>query len=178
MTQSSGRGTGMEEDALLVESDRVSRLPGLWVKKVTVGDDQFGFLMSRGAVVRELGSGTARVGTVLKGGSREVLRFRFRSFSMRLDFGGPQAASQGSRPLAIEVTASITAPSLLYASALNGPGRLYSSQLAAIVAGAVEGLAREKLAGDAGGSMDELEMLIRRAMAERGLEAQRMEIVS
>ena len=55
---------------------------GMWGKKVTVGADQIGFVMSKGAVVKELGSGTTKVGTSvlgLTGRKREVFSFRFRA---------------------------------------------------------------------------------------------------
>ncbi len=198
MSQASGQGTPQptgdgaraEDDVLLVECNRVSQLPGMWAKRVTVGADQIGFVMSKGSVVRELGSGTAKVGMSilgLTGRNREVLRFRVRPFRLLLKFGHVHTDIQGHVLPAIELTATIVTPSLLYSTELNGQGRLYTSQLSAIIAGAVEGLACEKLTGaadsgrendDRGGLMEKLDMPIRKAMAERGLEVSRIEAVS
>ena len=193
MSQGSGHGTSQptgdgaraEDDVLLVESNRVSQLPGKWAKRVTVGADQIGFVMSKGSVVKELGSGTAKVGMSilgLTGRNREVLRFRVRPFRLLLNFAHVHTDIQGHVLPDVQLTATIVTPSLLYSTELNGQGRLYSSQLALTVMGTVEGLVREKLAETApaaseGGIIGELDMPLRRAMAERGLQVERIEPV-
>ena len=173
---------GAEHDVLLVESDRVSQLPGMWTKRVTVAADQVGFVTSKGTVVKELGSGTTTVGMSflgLAGRSKEVLRFRFRPFQLRLNLDKLGVNCQAGST--IELTALIVTPSLLYSSVLNYPGRLYASQLASVIIGAVEGsvksvLARTPLdeAGFIEGLLSELDMPLRRAMAERGLQVERV----
>ena len=185
-TQSGGDGGRAGDDVLLVECQRFSQLPGMWGKRVTVGADQIGFVMSKGAVVKELGSGTTKVGTSvlgLMGRNREVLRFRFRPFRLHLDFGRAHSDVGGAVPPAIELTALIVTPALLYSAVLKGQGRLYSSELATTIMAAVEGLLRERLA-EAGpgatvsGIVGELDMPLRQAMAERGLQVEGLNAVS
>ena len=185
-TQSGGDAGRAGDDVLLVECQRFSQLPGMWGKKVTVSADQIGFVMSKGAVVKELGSGTTKVGTSvlgLTGRNREVFSFRFRPFRLRLDFGHANSDVEGAVPPAMELTALIVTPALLYSAVLKGQGRLYSSELATTIMAAVEGLMRERLAeagpgATASGGVGELDMPLRQAMAERGLQVERLNAVS
>ena len=171
-----GHGAVANSDVLLVESKRVSDLPGLWAKNVTVEPDQIGFLASKGVVVRELGSGTTRVCMSflgLTGGSKEVRLFRVRPFRIRIIPGmaSPENAASG----VVEITALIANPSLLHAS-LDGQERLYASQLEESIAAAIGSELSEQPLGTA--PMDNLNMPIRRAMAERGLQVDRIEAVT
>lgn len=178
-----GHTAGVSHDMLLAESRRVSELPGLWAKTVTIAPDQIGFLASKGAIVRELGSGTTRVCMSflgLAGGGKEVRLFRVRPFQLRINLGRLTSgdASPGEdnpNPRSVEVTALIANPSLLYA-ALDGQGRLYASQLAETIAAAVGTTLRETQ--EEAAPMDELNIPIRRVMAERGLQVDRIEAVS
>ena len=177
-----GHTAGMSHDALLVESKRVSDLPGLWAKTVTIAPDQIGFLASKGVIVRELGTGATRVCNSffgLTGGGKEVRLFRVRPFQLRIDMGRliPGAASTASdnpNHQLVEVTALIANPSLLYA-VLDGQSRLYASQLAETISVAVGTTLHE--APEEAVPMDELNMPIRRVMAERGLQVDRIELV-
>ena len=170
-----GHSASGDSDPLLAESMRVSDLPGLWVKTVTVEPDQIGFLASKGVVVRELGSGTTRVCMCflgLTGGGKEVRLFRVRPFRLRITLGMAVSGEHGS--VAVEITALIANPSLLYA-ALDGQGRLYASQLAETISAAVGAALRETQ--EEAAPTDELNMPIRHAMAERGLQVDRIELV-
>ena len=170
-----GHGAAANPDVLLVESKRVSDLPGLWAKTVTVEPDQIGFLASKGMVVRELGSGTTRVCMSFLGltvGSKEVRLFRVRPFRIRII---PRSASPANAASGVvEITALIANPSLLHAS-LDGQERLYASQLAESIAAAIGPDLGEQPGETA--QMDDLNMSIRRAMAERGLQVDRIEAV-
>ena len=178
-----GHSVSGDSDPLLAESRRVSDLPGLWAKTVTIAPDQIGFLASKGVIVRELGSGTTRVCMSflgLAGGGKEVRLFRVRPFQLRINLGRLTSgdASPGEdnpNPRSVEVTALIANPSLLYA-ALDGQGRLYASQLAETIAAAVGETLRETR--EETDPMDELNIPIRRVMAERGLQVDRIEAVS
>ena len=171
-----GHRAAANSDVLLAESKRVSDLPGLWAKTVTVEPDQIGFLASKGVVVRELGSGTTRVCMSflgLTGGSKEVRLFRVRPFRFRITRGRASPANAAS--VVVEITALIANPSLLHAS-LDGRGRLYASQLAENIAAAIGSEPGEQPLGTT--ATDELNMPIRRVMAERGLQVDRIETVT
>ena len=177
-----GHSPSGDSDMLLVESRRVSDLPGLWAKTVTIAPDQIGFLASKGVIVRELGSGTTRVCMSLlglTGGGKEVRLFRVRPFQLRINLGrltsgGASPDGDDPNPQSAEVTALIANPSLLYA-VLDGQSRLYASQLAETISVAVGTTLRETR--DEASPMDELNMPIRRVMAERGLQVDRIELV-
>ena len=171
---------GEDHDVLLVESKLVSELPGLWAKTVTIAPDQIGFLASKGVIVKELGTGVTRVCKSFFGlvsGRKEVRLFRVRPFKMRVNFGGlaPGGTSpdlENPNPRSVAVTALIANPSLLYA-ALNGQARLHASQLAETIAVAVGSTLQETPKEAA--PIEELNTPIRHAMAERGLQVDRIE---
>ena len=177
---------------LIAESIRVPDLPGLVKKTVVLGTDEIGFLTSKGNVISNLGSGTHRVGWSFLGwgaGGREVMRVHNRPFRLRLSYTSLLSKGYETLDALIHVTASVTVPSLFYTTVLRGQGRTYTSRLASTIAASVDDLIQVKVAETDGQAlrhdqdtqqkmMTELEPHLRRAMSERGLQLESVDLVA
>ena len=195
-TSEAGRTSGPQgegDGALrLAESNPVPDLPGLFKKTVIVGPEETGFLTSSGTVIRELASGSHRVGWSFFGwgsGGREAVKVHNRPFSLRLHFSNLLSKGYESLDALIHVTAMLSAPSLFYSTVLRGRDGLNSSQLASTLSAGIDDLLQVKVTGIEGqalrhdravqdGLMRELEPHLKRALEERGLTLQSVDLVA
>ena len=80
---------GGDTALLVAESTRVPDLPGLFKKKVVLGPEENGLVVSNGNVVSQLTTGSNDVGWSFMGwgsGKKDALRLRNRPFRLQLQF--------------------------------------------------------------------------------------------
>jgi hypothetical protein len=181
-----------EEGLLIAESTRVPDLPGVIVKKVILGPDEMGFVTSGGNVVSQLSTGPNKVGWSFLGfgaGKREVVRIHNRPFRLRLNFSNLLSKGYESLDAIIHVTTSVLTPSLFHTTVLRGRDRFYSSQLGSTIAAGVDDLVQVKVTETDGQAlrhdqdtqkrlMDELQPHLVRALAERGLQLESVDLAA
>jgi len=181
-----------EQGLLIAESTRVPDLPGVIVKKVILGPDEMGFVTSGGNVVSQLSTGPNKVGWSFLGfgaGKREVVRLHNRPFRLRLNFSNLLSKGYESLDAIIHLTTSVLTPSLFHTTVLRGRDRLYSSQLGSTIAAGVDDLVQVKVTETDGQAlrhdqdtqkrlMDELQPHLARALAERGLQLESVDLAA
>ncbi|MCH7606264.1 MAG: hypothetical protein IH962_03825 [Chloroflexi bacterium] len=193
VAESSVESDDGDSGLLLAESTRVPDLPGLIFKKVVLGTDETGFLTSRGNVISELRSGPNKVGWSFLGflgsSSREVVRLHNRPFRLRLHFSNLLSKGYETLDSIVHLTGSVTTPSLFYSTVLRGKDTLHASQLASTIAAGVDDLVQVKVTETDGQALrhdqetqkrmlEELEPHLGRAMGERGLRLESVDLVA
>ena len=167
-------------------------LPGLFRKTVIVGPEEIGFLTSNGNVLRDLSSGPHKVGFSFLGwgsSNRQAVKLHNRPFRLRLHFSNLLSKGYESLDALIHVTVSMSSPSLFYSTVLRGRDGLNSSQLASTVAAGIDDLVQVKVTETDGQAlrrdratqenlMRELEPHVKRALEERGLALQSVDLVA
>ena len=192
VAESSGASGEGEQGLLIAESTRVPDLPGLISKKVVLGVDEIGFVTSGGNVISQLSNGPNKVGWSFLGfgaGKREVVRLHNRPFRIRLNFSNLLSKGYETLDAIVHVTASVLTPSLFHTTVLRGRDRFYSSQLGSMIAAGVDDLVQVKVTETDGQAlrhdqdtqkrlMDELQPHLARALAERGLQLESVDLAA
>lgn len=181
-----------EEGLLIAESTRVPDLPGVIAKKVVLGPDEMGFITSGGNVISQMSTGPNKVGWSFLGfgaGKREVVRLHNRPFRLRLNFSNLLSKGYETLDAIIHVTTSVLTPSLFHTTVLRGRDTFYSSQLGSMIAAGVDDLVQVKVTETDGQAlrhdqdtqkrlMDELHPHLARALAERGLQLESVDLAA
>ena len=192
VAESSGASGEGEDDLLIAGSTRVPDLPGLITKKVVLGVDEIGFVTSGGNVISQLSTGPNKVGWSFLGwgsGRKEVVRLHNRPFRLRLNFSNLLSKGYETLDAIVHVTTSVLTPSLFHTTVLRGWDRFYSSQLGSIITAGVDDLVQVKVAETDGQAlrhdqdtqkrlMDELQPHLARALAERGLQLESVDLAA
>jgi hypothetical protein len=192
VAESSGASGEGESGLLIAESTRVPDLPGLITKKVVLGVDEMGFVTSGGNVISQLSTGPNKVGLSFLGwgsGRKEIVRLHNRPFRLRLNFSNLLSKGYETLDAIVHVTTSVLTPSLFHTTVLRGRDRFYSSQLGSIITAGVDDLVQVKVAETDGQAlrhdqdtqkrlMDELQPHLARALAERGLQLESVDLAA
>ena len=187
-----GASSELEGALLIAESTPVSDLLGLFRKTVVVAPEETGFLTSNGSVLRELPSGTHKVGWSILGwgsGGREAVKLHNRPFGLKLEFSNLLSKGYESLDAVIHTTVSFSAPSLFYRTVLRGIERLTSAQLGSAVGAGISDLMQVKVTENDGQAlrhdkavqdslMRELEPHLKRVMEERGITLQSVDLLA
>ena len=192
IAESSGASGEGDSGLMIAESTRVPDLPGVIAKKVILGPDEIGFVTSGGNVVSQLSSGPNKVGWSFLGfgaGKREVVRMHNRPFRLRLNFSNLLSKGYETLDAIIHVTTSVLTPSLFHTTVLRGRDTFNSSQLGSMISAGVDDLVQVKVTETDGQAlrhdqdtqkrlMDELHPHLARALAERGLQLESVDLAA
>ena len=120
-------------------------------------------------------------------GKREVVRMHNRPFRLRLNFSNLLSKGYETLDAIIHVTTSVLTPSLFHTTVLRGRDTFYSSQLGPMISAGIDDLVQVKITETDGQSlrhdqdtqkrlMDELHPHLARALAERGLQLESVDL--
>ena len=191
-TQSADISDIESEALILAESRPISDLTGFFRKTMIVGPHEIGVLVSGGNVLRELDQGAHEVGWSFLGwggGKKQAVKMNKNPFRLRLLFSNLLSKGYESLDGMIHVTASITSSGHFYSSVVRGRDNVSSSEVASTVAAGVDDLVQVKVTENDGQAlrhdnsvqnrmMVELETLLRRALEERGLALESVDLVT
>ena len=191
-TQSADISDIEAEPLLLAESRPISDLTGFFQKTLVVGPHETGVLVSGGNVLRELDQGAHKVGWSLLGwggGKKQAVKMNKTPFRLRLLFSNLLSKSYESLDGMIYLTASIASSGHFYSSVVRGRENVSSSEVASTVAAGVDDLVQVKVTENHGQAlrhdssvqnriMAELEPQLRRALEERGLALESVDLVA
>ena len=180
------------EPLLLAESRPISDLTGFFQKTLVVGPHETGALVSGGNVLRELDQGAHKVGWSLLGwggGKKQAVKMNKTPFRLRLLFSNLLSKGYESLDGMIYLTASIASSGHFYSSVVRGRENVSSSEVASTVAAGVDDLVQVKVTENNGQAlrhdsnvqnriMAELEPQLKRALEERGLALDSVDLVA
>ena len=191
-TQSADISDIESEDLLLAESRPISDLTGFFRKTMIVAGHEKGALVSGGNVLREVDQGAHAVGWSFLGwggGKKQAVKMNKTPFRLRLLFSNLLSKGYESLDGMIHLTASITSTGQFYSSVVRGRDNVSSSEVASTVAAGVDDLVQVKVTETDGQAlrhdnsvqnriMGELEPQLRRALEERGLALESVDLVA